>query len=381
MSHTNSSALSSSGLSYSLDAALFQKSPALSSSVSVASASSATSSAAPTSLTGRPISHDSLRAKYESILNSRNSTDRELRESLKKLRMLVVMNGMPDNSDDPTPQHGCSLKGRVWKCLLGVYSLSAKDYSRLIDKGPCDVYDKIKNDTFRTMATDRKFTKRVQENMLSRALNAFVWKVKELPTHRLLNLKFSYVQGMNVLMAPFLYCMPELDAFHAYAQFIQHVCPLYVQPAMEGVHCGVKLLEQCLKILDPELYSHLKRKKVEATVYAFPSVLTLCACTPPLSELLKLWDFLLAYGVHLNILCIVAQLMMMRTKLLSRPSPGSLLRTLPPLNAKEISAITIALVPQLPDDLYDWLARHPYDATIYEQMIPELEEEEKELGW
>lgn len=51
--------------------------------------------------------------------------------------------------------------------------------------------------------------------------------------------------------------------------------------------------------------------------YHFLAVLTLSACTPPLPEVLKLWDFLLAYGAHLNILCVVAQLLLMRDELLA----------------------------------------------------------------
>lgn len=47
------------------------------------------------------------------------------------------------------------------------------------------------------------------------------------------------------------------------------------------------------------------------------AVLTLSACTPPLPEVLILWDFLLAYGPHLNILCVVAQLLLMRKELLA----------------------------------------------------------------
>lgn len=47
------------------------------------------------------------------------------------------------------------------------------------------------------------------------------------------------------------------------------------------------------------------------------AVLTLSACTPPLPEVLKLWDFLIAFGAHLNILCVVAQLLLMREELLS----------------------------------------------------------------
>ena len=44
--------------------------------------------------------------------------------------------------------------------------------------------------------------------------------------------------------------------------------------------------------------------------------MTLSACTPPLEEVLKLWDFLLAFGIHLNVLAIIAQLLLIRGKLL-----------------------------------------------------------------
>lgn len=55
-------------------------------------------------------------------------------------------------------------------------------------------------------------------------------------------LGFTYVQGMNVLAAPFLYTMPsELEAFFCFAKFIEECCPLYVQPTLEGVHRGLKV--------------------------------------------------------------------------------------------------------------------------------------------
>ncbi len=50
-------------------------------------------------------------------------------------------------------------------------------------------------------------------------------------------LDFTYVQGMNVLAAPFLYTMPsEVEAFASFSRFIEIHCPLYVQPTLEGVH-------------------------------------------------------------------------------------------------------------------------------------------------
>ena len=55
-------------------------------------------------------------------------------------------------------------------------------------------------------------------------------------------LGFTYVQGMNVLAAPFLYTMPsELEAFYCFSKFIEESCPLYVQPTLEGVHRGLKV--------------------------------------------------------------------------------------------------------------------------------------------
>lgn len=55
-------------------------------------------------------------------------------------------------------------------------------------------------------------------------------------------LGFTYVQGMNVLAAPFLYTLPsELEAFFCFSKFIEESCPLYVQPTLEGVHRGLKV--------------------------------------------------------------------------------------------------------------------------------------------
>jgi len=95
--------------------------------------------------------------------------------------------------------------------------------------------------------------------MLVRLLDAFVWKSHgesccSIPEGYYLNvsldrqeteteqLDFTYVQGMNVLAAPFLYTMPsEMEAFFCFSKFIEESCPLYVQPTLEGVHRGLKV--------------------------------------------------------------------------------------------------------------------------------------------
>lgn len=45
--------------------------------------------------------------------------------------------------------------------------------------------------------------------------------------------------------------------------------------------------------------------------------LSFSACTPPLDEIVKLWDFLFAFGPHVNIVCLVAQVVIMRDEVLS----------------------------------------------------------------
>ena len=82
----------------------------------------------------------------------------------------------------------------------------------------------------------------------------------------------------------------------------------------------LQLVDLCLSSLDPTLYSHLLRSNLSAELYAFPSILTFCAATPPLREVLDLWDFLLSFGVGLNVLCVVAQLWIMRDELIESKS-------------------------------------------------------------
>lgn len=131
----------------------------------------------------------------------------------------------------------------------------------------------------------------------------------------------GYVQGMNVLAAPFLYAArSEVQAFTAFSALITTVCTGYIRGgSMDGVHRGLALVDRILAIVDPKLSAYLISKGMKAEIYAFASVLTLCACTPPLPEVLNLWDFLFAYGPHLNLLCIVAQLVLIRDQILTNP--------------------------------------------------------------
>ncbi|PLN78389.1 putative mitotic check point protein [Aspergillus taichungensis] len=326
----------------------------------------------------------------------------DLREALQELRYLVLSTRVEADGDGMS-----TYRVYLWLVLLDIAPVPTDNYLALIHRGRSPAYTKIRNDTFRTLATDPLFKRRVTEASLIRLLNAVAWtfhdekrkklRSKSRPSARrrdielLINTPPSiaeeesepsvatpsnssvtgrssssisidsaiYVQGMNVLCAPFLYAArSEVEAYALFHTFVTRECPGYIRGAMDGVHRGLRLVDRCLEIIEPKLASYLFSKGMHAELYAFPSVLTLCACTPPLPEVLHLWDFLFAYGPHLNILCIVAQLIRMRDTILNSPSPNKILRSFPPLDAKEIIALTVLIVRKIPEPLFAELIDH-----------------------
>ncbi|KAL6791238.1 TBC domain-containing protein [Trichoderma sp. SZMC 28013] len=310
--------------------------------------------------------------------------DGDFNGALESARWKVIDEGVKAAEDGMSP-----LRIYVWLVLLDAPIMSTDEYLSLIHRGASPAYAKIRNDTFRTLTTDPLFRRRVSEASLIRLLNAIAWRLHDskeerqsrpgsshssLPARETVGGSVSgqsqarsgavlepgvYVQGMNVLAAPFLYAArSEAEAFVAFHSLLTRECPGYIRGAMDGVHRGLALVDKVLAIVDPKLSMYLTTKGLSAEIYAFPSVLTLCACTPPLPEVLRLWDFLFAYGPHLNIVCIVAQLTIMRSQILQSQSPNKLLRSFPQLNADLVKSVTISIIKKIPDDLYEEIATH-----------------------
>ncbi|PHH86903.1 hypothetical protein CDD83_9609 [Cordyceps sp. RAO-2017] len=304
--------------------------------------------------------------------------------ALESARWKVVDEGIKSAEDGMS-----TLRIYVWLVLLDAPIMPTDEYLSLIHRGPSPAYSKIRNDTFRTLTTDPLFRRRVSEASLIRLLNAIAWKLHDAKEDQRQSRPSSrqsshprdslvgsvsghsqakssvgpepgtYVQGMNVLAAPFLYAArSEAEAFVAFHSLLTRECPAYIRGAMDGVHRGLSLVDKVLAIVDPKLSMYLTAKGLSAEIYAFPSVLTLCACTPPLPEVLRLWDFLFAYGPHLNILCIVAQLTMMRSQILQSPSPNKVLRSFPQLHADLVKSVTIGIIKKIPDDVYAEIVSH-----------------------
>lgn len=277
--------------------------------------------------------------------------------SLSKLRYMILIEGLAV----PEGYELCPYRAYVWSilCKTPVYPVSK--YSKVISsiqrKLAPEVYTKIKNDTFRTLMNDRSFHARVPEDFLMRVLAATAISAEK---------KVGYVQGMNVLLAPIAFTCykSEPQAFAILHHLVTEQIPLYITPNLDGVHTALTLVDIVLKLIDPVLSEYLDSKFLKAEIYAFPSVLTLCACTPPLKNLIKLWDFLFAYGTHMNILFIVAQLIMNRSVLLKSPQPMKELRNFPNLDENNIIKLSLSFIPELPKGLYDLIARHGFDENV-----------------
>ncbi|PVH99513.1 cell division control protein 16 [Periconia macrospinosa] len=326
-------------------------------------------------------------------------------DGLNELRYTILTQGIPANNEGMS-----DLRMYIWLILLNAPPLRTDVYLDLVQQGASPAHAKIQNDAFRTFPSDPLFRRRVTQNSITRVLNAVAWRLNDAHEARVNGWQspptlsefggsptdthaprrtsggaggggttttkrtaaegvasvsandaeqIGYVQGMNVLCGPFLYvARSEVEAFTGFENLITRECPGYVRGAMDGVHKGVALVDRVLEAVDPKLYAHLVEKNLPAKLWAFAPVLTLSACTPPLLEVLRLWDFLFAYGPHLNVLCIVAQLVLIRGNILESKNPGPLVQKPPPLNAERIISVATSFASKIPEDMYEDIIHH-----------------------
>lgn len=327
-----------------------------------------------------------LRKRFHRVIAKGARKEANVAHCLYDLRKLILVEGLPDELPREHQEFGkkSGLRARVWKILLRVDKLDAERYIQLVEKGAYKgrksrVYRDIRADTKRTFASDVKFIQRLcgepdvqptaamklqTEAKLSRITNALL--------HATDGTDICFVQGLCTLAGVFLYTMPELEAFYCLERLITQHIPLYYmsreawiaqRPATEKAESGTtaanRLVHLCLEVVDPTLAQHIH--KHEDWLYN-QFTLSLNALHPPLDEVVKLWDFLFAFGTHLNVLLTVARVVLERDALLAVdasniPNVPNLLKDIP-VDADAIITIAVPFVAQIPDDLYDLLLRH-----------------------
>lgn len=217
---------------------------------------------------------------------------------LPALRRMVAAEGLPVDASTPPPPGSPSLRGLVWKALLRVGPLPPGLYPELVRRGPSADDRKIREDARRTFPKSPDFTTRVPAAALIRLLNAYV--------HATGNVRGGYQQCLSILAAPFLYLLPEPDAYACFRVWVGAAIPRYVAH-YAGASDGCGLLDEVLGCAAPAVAAALSARGLRAAMYAFPLISSLGACVPPMGEMVRLWDLLMAYGPHLNVLFVAAR--------------------------------------------------------------------------
>lgn len=293
-----------------------------------------------------------LRERYRNILSANCTADCD------SLRRLLLLDGLPSDANIMHTQlfGRCSLRGLVWKALLGIGTIDTNEYASLVRQGPSADDSRVREDARRTFSKNDDFTSRVPNDKIIRVLNAYVRSCG--------NKRGVYAQSMSLLAAPFLYVMPEPDAFHCFRVFLREKVPSYVK-RYTGARKGCSLLDQCLISTHPALHDLFAAHGLNAEVYAFPSVSSLGACVQPMSDTVRLWDIQLAFGVHMHILFTLARLLLSSANILETAKKTAaaplITRELEQglgLDAETVLARAVPLASQLDPELYDQLTTH-----------------------
>jgi Rab-GTPase-TBC domain len=109
----------------------------------------------------------------------------------------------------------------------------------------------------------------------------------------------GYPQGMNFIIMPLLFTMPEEEAFCLLVRLMNKygVRELFIQD-MPGLHLHLYQFERLLEDLEPALYCHLNRRGVTPKLYATQWFLTLFAYRFPLQLVMRVFDLVLSEGLE-----------------------------------------------------------------------------------
>ncbi|KAL7713820.1 Cell division control protein [Entamoeba marina] len=273
--------------------------------------------------------------------------EREYKKMLQKLRLCVMLNGI-DSDDMLSPMTN---RGVTWKILMGVNKVDFDLYSKCCTIKQNDMWWQIYNDHDRTFRGDRLYEHRQGPSKIIRVVNALCNLLDE---HGI-----RYIQGMNVLAGMFICVMPELDSFCCLGRLILNIIPSYYgkDGNISGTHEGAKLMVQCLEIIDPTLYEHLRKNEFHHE-FILRCFVSLSTCTKPLKEALILWDYYFACGVHNVVYVTLAQLLFCRRTLIKSESPANLLMDFPDLEARKLIKLANIISLQIPHDLKTKIERH-----------------------
>jgi len=319
----------------------------------------------------------------------RNKDQKEADDVLMELRKFVLLHGVPEEEEVYNPPEDAynelkmeedervsnrnltklrkvemTIRGQVWKALLGINCIRQSEYIRLVELRESSFFDKICRDTYRTFKSDALFKRRVNEYRLMRVLNSFVHKYDR-----------NYSQGMDILAGCLLFVMPETDAMAGMDRLVNECSPVYWikddqrLSDLAGAYAGARLVKKILREVDPELAERLST--ADPFVYAFHAVTSIGGIAQPFHEVLRLWDFMFCFGVHINVVCVTAQIILKRNEILKRKLSEIFQEVLgqrkwPRLVARKVIDKTMELLPKVRQNTELWgrICAHTVDPDV-----------------
>ncbi len=266
-------------------------------------------------------------------------------------------------------------------------------YKKLLKKKKSKFYLKIKGAINRCFINETHFF--VDLKAFIRILNIFQHKHEDSSS------PFYFLQGMEHICGFFLnFFQNEIYTFISFDYIITELTPTYWLEDYIGVRAGCNLTVNLLKMIDYKLYKKihidlLKKKKNlnlkdSSTLLYFPIINSIYTSPKPLTEVYKLWDFLLVYGLHFNILLIISQLIFLRKKIFKFEDCTELftelngnLKKWPKINAEKLISLTIILTKKylMNTEIFGDLSQHMVSLKIaqkWAEMEIEMEENQND---
>ena len=162
-----------------------------------------------------------------------------------------------------------------------------------------ELYSSIKKDILRTKA-NMNFVSMLTKNLET---NADVMN-RILFIYAKLHPDVVYVQGMNDLLAPLYYCFSidnnpenknfvEADSYITFEKLMDIIKKIYIRVLDNepgGVNYRLKEIDGLLKIIDYELFLHLKNNEVKINFYGFRWMTLFFTQDFEMPDILRIWD-------------------------------------------------------------------------------------------
>ena len=247
-----------------------------------------------------------------------------LKEIKYNLLIKQIFDGIPDDI--------LSLRPLIWKICLNYLSLKPNEWSDILksnralyeknkkkyminfssdiikNKNPLlnieyykdnELYSDIQKDILRTKS-NMNFVSKLYKNTETNAqiMNRILFIYAKM--HQ----DVCYVQGMNDLLAPIYYCFSidnnpdnknfiEADSYITFEKLMDIVKKIYIRKLDNepgGVYFRLNEISTLLRIVDYELYLHLKKNKVKMEYFGFRWMTLFFTQDFEMPDILRIWD-------------------------------------------------------------------------------------------